>query len=240
MRIGGVQWTSVIDYPGKLATTLFTVGCDLRCPFCQNRSLVIPDEYPNIDAFLTDEIVDKLLTRKRYLSARVITGGEPCIQPDIVTFCQMIKKNGFLIKLDTNGTHPKILQQLLDRNLLDYVAMDYKAPLNRYAEVTASKVDPTQIRQSLDILTDPKLTIPIEFRTTVAHPVITLDDVREIIDDLVSRNVQRFYLQQARQPDHPLVDKECNLQPYPKKDLEEFLEKEGAPHFQYTGLRGES
>ena len=118
------------------------MGCDLRCPFCQNRSLVIPDEYPAINAYPTDTVMTKLLARKRYISAVVITGGEPCIQPDLAEFCQLLKDNTFLVKLDTNGTHPTVIKHLIENSLLDFVAMDYKAPLHRYPEVTASKINP--------------------------------------------------------------------------------------------------
>ncbi|MHA1713364.1 MAG: anaerobic ribonucleoside-triphosphate reductase activating protein [Candidatus Ranarchaeia archaeon] len=238
MQIGGVQWTSIIDYPDRLATTIFTVGCNLRCPFCQNRSLVIPEEYPPREAYPTEHILAKLKERKKYISAVVITGGEPTIQKDLSTFCQRLKEDGFSIKLDTNGLEPRILQKLIQKRLVDYIAMDYKAALSRYSDVTGRKVDVNKVTDSINLLTASGIEIPVEFRTTLAAPLVTLKDVKDIITDLSSRAVLRYYLQQVQQPDHPLVDPNFKIQAYPTRILKEFEEKELRPLFQETGVRG--
>jgi len=175
--VGGLQKFSLIDYPGKIAAIVFTHGCNLRCPYCHNPELVLP-EYAPCPSFTETEIIQFMASRLGKLDALCITGGEPTIHAGLGPFFKEIKKLGFLTKLDTNGTNPKMLQLLIDNELLDYVAMDIKAPFERYQEVTRSNVNINSIKQSISILTNSN--IPYEFRTTVVKDFITLQDIKRI------------------------------------------------------------
>ena len=126
MILGGYQKLTLIDYPGKIATTVFTVGCSFRCPFCHNPELVLSSQFAGHRMDLEKEFFEFLKKRKGKIEGVCITGGEPTIQPDLIEFIKKIKKLGFLVKLDTNGTRPDVLKKLLDAKLLDFMAMDIK------------------------------------------------------------------------------------------------------------------
>ena len=125
----GIEKLSLVDYEGKLACTLFTNGCNFKCPFCHNSSLVIKDNYSYIE---DEEILSYLQKRTKQLDAVVITGGEPTLMPNLIEKIKEIKKLGYLIKLDTNGSNPEIIKQLVENRLIDYIAMDIKNSLNNY------------------------------------------------------------------------------------------------------------
>lgn len=177
MLVGGLQKFSLIDYPGKITAIVFTHGCNLRCPYCHNPELVLPEQAP-CPGFNETEIIQFMESRKGKLDAVCITGGEPTIHTGLRSFFKEIKELGFLTKLDTNGTNPKMIQELLDKGLLDYLAMDIKAPFERYHEVTRSNVDINAIKQSLAILANSN--IPYELRITVVKDFVTLQDVKRI------------------------------------------------------------
>ena len=238
MYIGGVQWTSIIDFPGRVATTLFTVGCNFRCRYCQNRSLVIPDDYPDKNAFSLDEVADRLQKRKNLIQSLVITGGEPLMHKASITLFHRFKELGFQIKLDTNGAYPERLKTLLEEKIVDYVAMDYKAPLNRYSEVVRVPLAHKKISQSLDLLCGNQFTIPIEFRTTVAAPMVSLSDIRQISQDLRDRGAKRYYIQQVHTPNHPLVDPSLGITPCSRNALRELEKNDIQPFFMASGVRG--
>ena len=162
MKIGYVQRFSLIDYPGKICAIVFTQGCNFRCPYCHNPELVIPEQYG--ECIPEDVFFPFLENRREKLDAVSITGGEPTIQPGIVDFIRSIKELGFLIKVDTNGSFPDVIEELLRLNLLDYIAMDIKAPLRKYRNVTASAVDTRNILASIDLIKNSG--IEHEFRTT--------------------------------------------------------------------------
>ncbi len=172
MKIGGLQKFSLIDYPGKIAAIVFTQGCNFRCPYCYNPELVDPALFR--EPLDEGEIFSFLEARRGRLDGVVITGGEPTLQPDLMDFICRVRELGFSVKLDTNGSRPEILKTLIDRGVIDYVAMDIKAPLtgrksdpeNRYASVTRSSVDSEDIRRSIDLILSSGL--DHEFRTTVA------------------------------------------------------------------------
>jgi len=134
LAVGGVQWTTLIDYPGKVAAALFTVGCNFRCPFCHNPELVHADR--SAGGPDEDEIIERLRARVGFLDGVVISGGEPTIQASLPAFVERVKDLGLLVKLDTNGSDPKVLGRLLAEHALDYVAMDVKAPFDQYARLT--------------------------------------------------------------------------------------------------------
>ena len=138
MIFGGLEKFTLIDYPGKIACLVYTIGCNFRCPYCHNPELV--DETTEIK-IEEREFFDFLDRRKGILEGVVITGGEPTIHADLLKVIKKIKKRGFLVKLDTNGTNPEMLKEGIDKGLIDYVAMDIKSPLSKYAEVAARPVD---------------------------------------------------------------------------------------------------
>jgi len=165
MRIGGLQKTTLIDYPKKIATTVFLAGCNFRCHFCHNPELVFPS---GIGAGMISEkdfflFLDK---RKGKLEGVCITGGEPTLQKDLLHFMRKIKKRGFLIKLDTNGSRPDILRLAFKEKLLDFVAMDIKNSLEKYSATVGVKMDVRRIKLSVDLIRNSG--IDYEFRTTVA------------------------------------------------------------------------
>jgi pyruvate formate lyase activating enzyme len=187
MKIGGLQKVSFIDYPGKMAAIIFTMGCNFRCPYCHNPELV--DETGTL--LDIDAVCTFLEHRKNILDAVTITGGEPTLQSDLFPFIQKIKDMGYLVKLDTNGTHPEVIEALMSEHLVDYIAMDIKGPLREYEKTTARPVDTNAIRRSIALLMEG--TIPYEFRTTVVKSLLTPEDLNEIGGDI--QGARLYYLQ---------------------------------------------
>ena len=175
MNIAGVQKVTLLDYPGKVACEIFTQGCNFECPFCQN-SVLIP--ITNTGEFSEEEIFEYLVLRKKILDGVVITGGEPTVQKDLKGFIKKIKDLGLLVKLDTNGGNPKVLQELIDEKLVDYVAMDIKNIFNKYNITAGKKINLDNIKKSIEILKASK--IDYEFRTTIIKEMHSLDDIISI------------------------------------------------------------
>lgn len=190
MNICGFQKLTLLDYPGHLACTIFTGGCNFRCPFCHNASLVLhPDSN---SGYTKDEILTALKKRTGILEGVCISGGEPTLQPDLYEFIQKIKALGFLVKLDTNGTNPALVKRLCADGLVNYIAMDIKNSKEHYAQtIGVPEYDLSLIEESTDFLlhTD----IPYEFRTTVVRELHMADDFRSIGTWL--KNARQFYLQ---------------------------------------------
>jgi pyruvate formate lyase activating enzyme len=173
MKIGGLQRISLIDYPGRISAIVFTQGCNFRCPYCHNPELVDPARYEKtIDE---REVLSFLRRRRGKLDAVVVTGGEPTHQPDLGFFLEKIKALGYLIKVDTHGANPGVLEALIRRNLVDYLAMDIKGPLKKYEQIASVKVDTTLIRRSIDLIISSG--IEHEFRTTVVRSQLTAEDL---------------------------------------------------------------
>ncbi|SNZ07150.1 pyruvate formate lyase activating enzyme [Persephonella hydrogeniphila] len=192
MKIGGFQKFSLIDYPGKISAVIFVQGCNFRCHYCHNRDLVLPEYFSK--TIPEEEIIDFLSLRKGKLQGVVITGGEPTIFPDLPDFIYKIKKMGFYIKLDTNGSNPDMLSLLIERKLVDFVAMDIKAPVEKYGEITGASVDKNKIIQSIDILKNSG--VHYEFRTTVVKGLISEIDlyrIANLIKGAVRYAVQNFH-----------------------------------------------
>ena len=192
MKIGGVQKVSLVDYPGKTCAAIFTIGCNMRCGYCHNPELVLPERY--VDAIPEEEVLAFLATRVGKLQGLTISGGEPTIHEDLPDFIRKVKKMGFLIKLDTNGTNPAMLVELYKEKLLDYVAMDIKYVPERYKEVMARPVDADVIRQSIKLIKESG--VDCEFRTTVVKSQISFDDFDEI--GRLLQGAPRFALQKFR------------------------------------------
>ncbi len=177
MQIHGLQKLSMVDYPGKLAATIFTGGCNLRCPFCHNALLVTRlAESPRLDPA---EVLRFLRSRRGLLDGVVLTGGEPLLQPDAADFLREVKAMGFPIKLDTNGCYPKALGEILERGLVDYVAMDIKNRPEKYAAtVGLSHFDLKPVEESIRLI---RSNAPdYEFRTTVVQEFHTPEDISAI------------------------------------------------------------
>ncbi|QHU89555.1 anaerobic ribonucleoside-triphosphate reductase activating protein [Candidatus Saccharibacteria bacterium oral taxon 955] len=187
MTIGGIQKFSTVDYPGYTVASIFTIGCNMRCGYCHNPELVLPEQYAG--AIPEEEIFEFLEKRRGLLDGVAISGGEPTMQEDLPDFIRRCKKMGFLVKLDTNGTNPVVLRELLQENLVDFVAMDIKGPLEKYSQIAARPIDIDAIRESIDLIR----TVPHEFRTTIVRGQLVPEDF-ESIGQLV-HGADRFALQ---------------------------------------------
>ena len=188
MIFGGFEKCTLVDYPGKVACMIFTIGCNFRCPYCHNPELV--DETVEV-TYSEATILDFLDTRQGLLDGVVITGGEPTMHEDLPRFIRRIKDKGFLVKLDTNGTNPKMLQQAIDEGLVDYIAMDIKSPLETYSQTVARPVDVESIRESIRILLSSL--VDYEFRTTVVKSLLSPEDLKRIGETI--RGAKSYYLQ---------------------------------------------
>ncbi|MDI6777687.1 MAG: anaerobic ribonucleoside-triphosphate reductase activating protein [Patescibacteria group bacterium] len=179
MTIGGLRRLTLIDYPGHIAATVFTVGCNFRCPFCHNPELVVHGTW-NMEhgTVLEDDFFKFLRERRGKLEGVCITGGEPTIQPDIVDFVRKIKDLGYKVKLDTNGARPDVLRALYEGKLLDFVAMDIKNNLENYAKTANSKIDLERINLSVNLIRNSG--IDYEFRTTVVPGLHVESDFEKI------------------------------------------------------------
>jgi len=178
MLLGGLQKLTLIDYPGKVAATVFTVGCNFRCPFCHNPELVLPDFGGTTGAISEKEFFDFLENRQGKLDGICITGGEPTIQKDLLAFMKKIKELGFLVKLDSNGMRPDVLKQAYDNNLVDFVAMDIKNCLEKYTLTNGVETDLERIKLSVDLIRNSGK--KYEFRTTMVPGLHTEEDFDKI------------------------------------------------------------
>lgn len=187
-KLAGLQKTTFIDYPEKIACIVFTQGCNFRCGYCHNPELFEHKEpVLSVPAFF--EFLNK---RKGKLDGVVITGGEPTLHgKDLIEFIKEVKSLGFLVKLDTNGTHPDVLQELLNENLLDYIAMDIKAPLAKYKTITQTDIDTKIIKKSIDMIMNSG--VDYEFRTTIVKSQLSVEDLRQI-GELI-QGAKRYYMQ---------------------------------------------
>ena len=175
MQIGGLDKFTLSDYPGGVAAIVFTQGCNFRCPFCHNGSLLPMNSNSLIPE---EEVLSFLESRRGQLTGVVVTGGEPTLQPDLSLFLQTIRAMDFKIKLDTNGSHPEVVKALLDKELLDFIAMDIKAPWGLYDRLTGVKAPKKELKESISLIAQSG--IQHEFRTTVVRPLLSDRDVQEI------------------------------------------------------------
>jgi len=208
----------LIEYPGKIGAIAFTQGCNFRCPYCYNPELVDPDLYR--ECLPEEGVLSFLERRKGKLDALTITGGEPTMHHDLIDFIKCVRKIGYLIKLDTNGSCPEVLEQLISGRLVDYVAMDIKGPLRKYKTVTRSKIDEDKIRQSIEVIM--KSGMPYEFRTTVPKKLLHEDDLLEM--GKLLRNASCYILQQFI-PTRTLDKQFLKYEAYSQDEMECFREK---------------
>jgi len=228
MLIGGIQKFSLIDYPGEICAIIFTQGCNFRCPYCHNPELVDRKLFSRL--IPEKEIFSFLEKRKGKLDAVEITGGEPTLQKDLIEFIKKIKEMGFLVKLDSNGSNPGVLMKIISLGLIDYIAMDVKAPLERYQEITNSSIEPEKIKQSIDIIK--KSNIDYEFRTTITR-MLKKEDLFKIAK--LIKGAKKYALQQFV-PSKTLDPKFKEMKPYSKEELESF-KKSLQPFFENIELR---
>jgi pyruvate formate lyase activating enzyme len=216
LPIKAIQKLSLIDYPEKLCATLFLGGCNFRCPYCYNVALVVRPE--TLKSLSEDFILDFLARRTKFLDAICLGGGEPTIHNELLEFLIKVKRLGYLTKLDTNGSRPEILEKLLAEKLIDYIAMDVKAPLGKYRHL-APDVNIKNIARSISILKSSE--IDYEFRTTIVPRIIKKEEFIEIVKEL--KGSKKFVIQQF---DNRKTLKKSfqNIKPYGKEKLLEFLE----------------
>ncbi len=237
MVIGGLEKFSLIDYPGHLSAIVFTKNCNFRCHFCYNPMLVWPDtgdriqeDHPIINE---DDLLDFLKSRIGKLDAVVITGGEPTLHSDLPGFITKIKEMKFKVKLDTNGTNPQMIAKLIEDNLIDYIAMDLKAPLDKYDLVVGVQPDIKKIKNSIFILMEGKL--PYEFRTTIVPELLNKNDIKKMGETI--KGAKQWYLQQFIS-ETDLVNKNFNNAPsYTEEELKK-MEEIGCAYVELCKLRG--
>ena len=210
MKFSGLQKISLIDYPDKVASVLFTPGCNLRCPYCHNWRIVVDPKPPFLHEAQALEILER---RKKYVDAIVITGGEPTMHMELPKFLAKLKARGFKVKLDTNGFYPDVLEECLGS--VDYVAMDVKTCLNKYRLLGAK--DTAGLMRSVEILKTGK--VPYEFRTTIVPELVTREDVvciGELVKGAGTHAFQQFV------PKDTLDKRFEGLKPYAPESIEEF------------------
>ncbi len=210
MKFSGLQKTSLLDYPDKVASVLFTPGCNLRCPFCYNWRIAVNPQPPFLQEAAALEILER---RKKYIDAVVITGGEPCMHKELPKFLAKLKERGFMVKLDTNGFFPEVLEECLC--YVDYVAMDVKTCKEKYKLLGAT--DTTGLMKTIEILKTGK--VPYEFRTTIVPQIVTKQDVTcigEMAKGSKNHAIQQFI------PDDTLDKKFQTLKPYAPETINEF------------------
>lgn len=224
MEFAGLIKQSLLDYPDRIAAVVFTYGCNLRCPFCHNGHLLIKPSRREKKFIPQEEVLSFLEERQDFLEALVISGGEPTMASDLPDFIKKVKDYGFLVKLDTNGTNPDMLKMLIEENLVDYIAMDIKAPLELdfYARA-AGNMSPElfmKVRSSIKLLLDAR--VQVEFRTTVVPGLLAQDDIVRIAQYI--RGAERYTLQQFN-PENALTQACRSLSPYTREELESIREK---------------
>ena len=227
MIIGGFQKMTVLDFPGKIACTIFTHGCNLKCPFCHNARLVTEE----VERFDEKEILSYLNKRKGVLDGVVISGGEPMLQRDLFNFMKKVKEIGLLIKLDTNGCFPNKLKEAIDLGLVDYVAMDIKNCREKYP-LTAGKenIDVSAIEKSVNILMNSG--IEYEFRTTVTRELHTPQDFVKIGEWI--KGAKRYYIQNFVDSGNLISEGSSPLDMQGLKALSEAV----SPYVESVSLRG--
>ena len=220
---------SLLNYPDLVSATVFTNGCNFLCPYCQNSALVL-DAKDN-ELIPEEEVLDYLKERRKLLDGVCVTGGEPTIQKDLVEFIRKIKDLGLKVKLDTNGSHPEVIKELLDLGLVDYIAMDIKTVFSKYNEVANRKVDTDALRSSIELIKNSN--IDYEFRTTVVKAFVSYEDLIFILDYL---NCKKYYLQKFEDRQSNIV---YHLDAYSDDELKEIYSslKEKYDFIKIRGLR---
>ena len=228
MIIKGLQKTTLLDFPGKVACTVFTGGCNFRCPFCHNASLVL--SYNEIPDISEEEFFDFLAKRRGILDGVCVTGGEPLLQKDIIPFLEHIRELGFKIKLDTNGSFPEKLREIGELGLIDYIAMDIKNCREKYEVTSGSATAAEKAFESIEYIMSSG--IPYEFRTTVVKELHTSDDILSIAKSI--EGADKYFLQAFEDSDEVI---ESGFSAHDASVMNEMLERV-KPYVKSCGIRG--
>ena len=219
MLISWIQKTTLLDYPGKVSTIIFTPWCDLRCKYCHNSQFVLPELLKDFKTYIPEEVFFNFLNTKIWiLDWVVICWGEPTLQKDLVAFCEKIKKLWFLVKLDTNWRDPEILKKLLDKNLVDYIAMDVKTTEDKFQNLTWIKPDFKKYLQSIEIIINSN--IDYEFRTTVVkwyHEREDIENISQMLENAKNYNFQNYNHWNT-------LDKNFDWKSFTESELKEFVQ----------------
>lgn len=203
MVVGGLQRNSFIDFPGRVSCVLFLKGCNFDCPYCHNPELVrAPREKKNNNGLKENEVYRFLSQRKGLLDGVVISGGEPTLQDDLPDLCERLKEMGYPVKLDTNGSMPRVLKHLIDQGMVDYIAMDIKTAPARYESVAKSNWEMRHLIRSIELIMTSG--IAHEFRTTCVRPIVCEDDILSIsrvIEGAQMYVLQRLHAEKVLHPD---------------------------------------
>ncbi|MBU0596590.1 anaerobic ribonucleoside-triphosphate reductase activating protein [Patescibacteria group bacterium] len=234
MQISGIQKFTLLDYPNKTACVIFTPGCNFRCGFCHNPEFVLPEKIQKIkDSFIPEEIFFNFLERRgKLLDAVVISGGEPSLMPDIIEFVTKIKGMGFLVKLDSNGSRPGVIRDMIQAKLVDYIAMDIKTSLEKYTSLVGTSGNPEKIEESIKIIMDSGL--PYEFRSTIVkedHPREVLEQMARLIS-----GAEKYYLQRFR-PGTVLNPKYNDFSSYSSEEMEDIAKNIFSPVIKEVSVR---
>ena len=215
LQIKGIEKTSLSDYPGRVAAVVFMAGCNFRCPFCHNKDLVLRHE--KLDTIPEEDVLAFLKSRREWLDGVVLSGGEPTLCDGLPAFMEKLKGLGYLVKLDTNGTNPRMLEEVIGKGLADYIAMDIKGPLAGYAKASGVQSDIQSMKESIRTIIDSG--VEHEFRSTVLPAIHAREDV-EAMARLVSGG-KRYFLQQFR-PKNTLDPNFEKEKPFTAKEMEEL------------------
>jgi len=229
-----LQRVSLLDYPGKIAAICFTGGCNMRCGFCYNKDLVL---YPaSLPSIAEEEILNYLQTYREWLDGIVVTGGEPTVHHDLPQFLEKVKALGYSVKLDTNGSNPKMLAKLMQKGLVDYIAMDIKAPLTeeRYRQVVGTQANGIANSVKTCVETLMAGNVEYELRTTVI-PDLNREDLLAIADQI--RGAKRYYLQQFISDGSHIDERYSSIQPRPLEFLQR-IRSEISGYFDTCKIRG--
>ncbi len=213
MRINGFLGVSLIDYPGKVCSIIYTSPCNFRCPYCHNKALVSADE----EIIEEEKMLADIGERKNFIDAVSITGGEPTIHKGLPDFMEKVKNMGLLVKLDTNGSSPETVEKIIKNNLVDYIAMDVKAGRNNYNRAAGAKVDFDGIAKTARIIMGAGKNY--EFRTTVVPGIIDsreLEDIGNIINGAENFTIQQFENRETLDPSYN------DIEPYAESELKNF------------------
>ena len=215
MKIGGLQKFSLIDYPGKIACSIFLSGCDFRCRFCHNPELVFNEE----SNFSEKEVLDFLEKRKGKLEGVCITGGEPLINNDLIEFLKKIKNLGYEIKIDTNGSNPELLKKIIENKLVDYIALDIKADKDNYNKISGVNIDITKIEKSLNLIINSG--IDYEVRTTAVRNYNNLEKIGEWLNNF---KIKKYVIQNFVIRDKLIDNNFKEIKQYSEEELNEIKE----------------
>lgn len=222
MQISGVQKFTLLDFPSHIACIVFTPGCNFRCSYCYNSNFVIPEKIEKIkDIFIPESIFFNFLkTRIGFLDGVVVSGGEPTLQTDLIEFIKRIRELGYIVKLDTNGTNFNVVEKIIKEKLVEYIAMDIKAPIEKYKEVTGVSVDTDCILKIVDLIKNSG--IDYEFRTTVVKEQLSIEDLKSIANFLSGS--KKYYLQKFRNNTEVLDPNFANKTTYTDLEFKELCE----------------